>query len=49
MSNLLVFACSGHVLIDLPLFMGPVFLTGAALWYSTWRGKRMGGGHGGSD
>jgi CBS-domain-containing membrane protein len=35
-----VIAHMGHVLIDLPLFGGPVILMAAALWFSTWRGRR---------
>jgi hypothetical protein len=49
MNGALVIAHMGHVLIDAPLFMGPVVLMAGALWFSTWRGKRSGGGDGGSD
>jgi hypothetical protein len=30
----------GHVLIDLPLFLGPPIGMALALWYSSWRNKR---------
>jgi hypothetical protein len=49
MSGALVLAHMGHVLIDAPLFLGPVFIMAGALWYSTWRNKRAGGHHGGGD
>ena len=40
MSATLVIAHMGHVLIDAPLFMGPVVLIAGALWFSTWREKK---------
>ena len=39
---MLVFAHFGHVLIDAPLFLGPVVILAAALWYTTRRDRRRG-------
>jgi hypothetical protein len=41
----LVLACSGHVLIDLPIFMGPVVLLGGWLLVVTRRARRQEGLH----
>jgi hypothetical protein len=38
----MVFAHAGHILIDGPLFFGPVVLLGGALWISGRRYKREG-------
>ena len=40
----LVFAHAGHLLVDVPLFLGPVVLLGAALFVSTRRERRRGRG-----
>jgi hypothetical protein len=46
----LVFAHAGHILIDAPLFLGPVVLLALALWVSTRRERRrQAGGPGSSD
>ena len=37
---MLVFAHFGHVLIDAPLFLGPVAILAAALWITTRRERR---------
>jgi hypothetical protein len=39
----------GHVLIDVPLFGGPVILLALALWFSTVRERRRQRGGGGLD
>jgi hypothetical protein len=36
----LVLAHAGHLLVDIPLFLGPVFLLGGALFVSTRRERR---------
>jgi len=36
----------GHVLVDVPLFGGPVILLALALWYSTVKERRRQQGHG---
>jgi hypothetical protein len=36
----LVLAHAGHILIDGPLFLGPVLLLGGALWISSRRERR---------
>jgi hypothetical protein len=36
----LVFAHAGHLLVDIPLFLGPVLLLGGALFVSTRRERR---------
>ena len=33
-------ACSGHLLIDLPIFAGPVLLLGGWLVWTTMRARR---------
>jgi hypothetical protein len=40
----LVLAHAGHLLVDIPLFLGPVVLLGVALAVSTRRERRRGGG-----
>lgn len=40
----LVLAHAGHLLVDIPLFLGPVVLLGAALFVSTRRERRRGRG-----
>jgi hypothetical protein len=37
---LIVFAHTGHVLIDLPIYLGPVIIIAAWLKISSWREKR---------
>ena len=39
---MLVFAHFGHVLIDAPLFLGPVVMLAGALWFTTRREHRRG-------
>jgi cytochrome c-type biogenesis protein CcmH/NrfF len=39
----LVIAHAGHILIDAPLFLGPVVLLALALWVSTRRERRRQG------
>ena len=34
------FAHAGHVLIDLPIYLGPVIVLGAWLLFSNWRDRR---------
>jgi hypothetical protein len=34
------FAHAGHVLIDLPIYLGPVIVVAAWLKFSSWRDKR---------
>jgi hypothetical protein len=34
------FAHAGHVLIDLPIFLGPVVMMALWLWIASWRDKR---------
>ena len=36
----LVFAHMGHVLIDLPIYLGPVVALGAWLGITSWRDRR---------
>jgi hypothetical protein len=36
----MVFAHLGHILIDGPLFLGPVVLLGGALWVSSRRERK---------
>jgi hypothetical protein len=38
-----LFAHAGHILIDAPLFLGPVFVLGGALYVSTRRQRRRDG------
>ena len=40
MSAIVPFACSGHILIDLPLFLGPVVAIGGWLWFEARRLRR---------
>ena len=40
MSHMFVLAHAGHILIDAPLFLGPVVLLAVALWVSTRRERR---------
>jgi hypothetical protein len=40
----LLLAHAGHILIDAPLFLGPVVLIAIALYVSTRRERRRGGG-----
>lgn len=35
-----LFAHAGHILIDGPLFLGPILLIGGALWVSTKREQK---------
>ena len=42
-------ACSGHVLLDLPIFMGPVFILVGWLLYVTRRDRRREAAAGGED
>jgi hypothetical protein len=39
---LAVFAHFGHVLIDAPLFLGPVLILAGTLWFTTRRDRRRG-------
>jgi hypothetical protein len=39
---MLVLAHFGHVLIDAPLFLGPVVLLAGTLWFTTHRDRRRG-------
>lgn len=39
-ATIVVFAHAGHVLIDLPIFMGPVLAIGAWLMIASWRDRR---------
>ena len=39
-ATIVVFAHAGHVLIDLPIFLGPVVVIGAWLMIASWRDKR---------
>ena len=43
---MIVFAHAGHILIDLPLFGGPVIFLAAALVWSTRRERRRQGSRG---
>lgn len=36
----LLIAHAGHILIDAPLFLGPIVLLAGALWFSTRRERR---------
>jgi hypothetical protein len=38
-----LFAHAGHILIDAPLFLGPVFVLGGALYVSTRRQRQRDG------
>jgi hypothetical protein len=38
-----LFAHAGHILIDAPLFLGPVFVLGGALYVSTRRQRHRDG------
>jgi hypothetical protein len=38
-----LFAHAGHILIDAPLFLGPVVVLGGALWVSARRNRREDG------
>jgi hypothetical protein len=42
---MMVFAHAGHILIDLPLYGGPVFLLLGAFAYSTVKARRSGARH----
>lgn len=44
-----VLAHAGHVLIDVPIFLGPVFVLGGALWLANWRERRAGHGDSGDE
>jgi hypothetical protein len=41
---MLLLAHAGHILVDAPLFLGPVFVLGGALWISTRRQRHRDGG-----
>jgi hypothetical protein len=40
-----LFAHAGHILVDAPLFLGPVFVLGGALFVSARRNRHRDGEH----
>jgi hypothetical protein len=43
MSPDVLYACAGHVLVDIPIFGGPVVVLGGWLTWTTLRSRREGG------